>query len=147
MSIILANQSYSANYVTGSQRKVVTLAAATNYVLTESVSGSLCSVTGGGATSTITLPLPTIPGLFFDFVLTANNIAIIGIVSPSAGTAKGFGLVSAGGAAASHIVGGANVRLNFTATALAHDRISCVSDGTNWQFTGHSGAAAGLAFA
>ena len=147
MSIVQSNQSQQANFVVGTVKPVITTAAATNYTLTAAQSGSTVFVTGGGAASTITLPAPTTAGMYFDFILSADNAAIIGIVSPTAGTAKGAVLVSAGAAATSAVLGGAQVRCNFTATAKANDRVSCVSDGTNWNFSGQSVAAAGLAFA
>lgn len=137
---VCTNSSAAADYFVGTKVPVLSVSAAAT--LTAAQSGSVILVAKAAA-YTITLPAPTITGLRFKFIGGAVIANAVTIASPSANTVAGHWI----GATPTLTATTNSTSIAFTATSVAGDVIEAVSDGSKWQVSGITGAAAGMAFA
>lgn len=127
------------NYGSVTNKSIIPLAGATSQSLTTSQSGSLFTITGGAGGATYSLPSPSI-GLSYDFVLVGLSGASNITVAATSTLLYGYILGSATRVACS---GNTNVIFVRTNGAVG-DKVSFVSDGTNWYVQGLSQNAGGF---
>jgi hypothetical protein len=142
VDFIIAGDTQAYSFMNNSPA-VIPIAAA--YTVLPCSNGSVFTCTKlGGANYTITLPSPTIAGLSYKFIAGPTVARVIFMTSTAANIVGSVNINV--NASANALVAVPSTSIQFTATSVPGDYCILTSDGTNWNCSGATSVAAGMAF-